>query len=74
MDSLYNKLVPEGLIYIATDHVDYSGWIKALFAKDQRFAEVTPFEPQEDERTEFETLFMNKGLPIARSGFMKKPE
>ena len=74
MNSLYAKLVPEGLIYIATDHFEYSEWIKTLFSKDQRFKATLPFEPQKEERTELETLFMQKGMPIARLGFMKKPE
>lgn len=74
MNSLDTTLIPGGFIYIATDHIEYSEWICTLFAKDQRFIGVPPFETQEIERTEFETLFLKKGIPIKRSGFMKNKD
>jgi tRNA (guanine-N7-)-methyltransferase len=71
MDSQYRVLVPGASVFIATDHIDYSVWIRALFAKDQRFVPIPPLEPTEEERTEFETLFMSQGTAIARLGFKK---
>jgi len=72
MDAAHKTLVPGGLIYLATDHVEYSEAICKLFSADRRFTAVPPFEPRDEERTEFETLFMKKGDAIVRAGFRKK--
>jgi tRNA (guanine-N7-)-methyltransferase len=72
MNSLQKVLIPGGLIYLATDHIDYSDWIRKLFSEDHRFEKTPHLEPLEEERTEFETLFLKKGTPIERSGFRKK--
>jgi len=74
MDSIHKTLVPGGLIYLATDHVEYSKAIQKLFSADQRFSPAPLFEPTEEERTEFETLFLQKETPIDRAGFRKKPD
>lgn len=71
MDSLCRVIVQGGNIYLATDHSEYSEWIRKLFVKDPRFAETPHFEPEEHERTEFETLFLAQGARIARLGFTK---
>lgn len=73
MDPLHTALTPNGIIYFATDHTDYAGWTRKLFAKDARFAEISPLEPRDEERTEFESLFMGKGATISRAGFTKRP-
>jgi len=71
MDSLCKVIVQGGGIYLATDHIEYSEWIRKLFDKDPRFTEIPHFEPEEHERTEFETLFIAQGARIARLGFKK---
>ena len=71
MDSLYKAMIPSGHIYLATDHIEYSEWIRKLFDKDSRFSEIPHFEPEEHERTEFETLFLSQGVRIARLGFKR---
>ncbi|OGV66537.1 MAG: tRNA (guanosine(46)-N7)-methyltransferase TrmB [Lentisphaerae bacterium RIFOXYA12_FULL_48_11] len=71
MDSLFKVIIPEGHIYMATDHIEYSEWIRKLFDKDPRFTEIPHLEPEEHERTEFETLFLSQGVRIARLGFKK---
>ena len=74
MESLNTKLIHGGLIYVATDHTEYAGHIRTLFSKDTRFAEVPPLEPREEERTEFETIFLEQGVRIERSAFSKKAD
>ena len=71
MDMLDRTLIPGGTLYFATDHTDYSDWVRKLFAKDPRFTAVPHLEPREEERTEFEILFTGQGLTISRSGFKK---
>ncbi|RJR12647.1 tRNA (guanosine(46)-N7)-methyltransferase TrmB [Candidatus Parcubacteria bacterium] len=72
MDSQYRVLIPGAQIYIATDHLEYSKWISKLFSNDPRYISIPPLEPTEEERSEFDTLFMSQGTAIARLGFSKK--
>ena len=71
MDALHRSLTPDGRVYVATDHLSYYEKIHGLLAGDSRFHEIPAFEPTEDERTEFETLFLQQNKPIGRCGFEK---
>jgi len=71
MDSLHKTLVDGGCVYVTTDHLDYFERIHKLFTADSRFGEVPPFLPSEDERSEFETMFLRQNRPIGRCGFRK---
>ena len=71
LDSLDRTMTPSAVIHIATDHLDYFESIRRVFRADPRFAESPPFLPQEEERTEFEQIFLKQDLPIGRCSFRK---
>ncbi len=74
LDALDRTLIPGGAVHVATDHLDYFEGIRKIVGKDSRFESIPAFEPLEDERTDFELLFMGRGLPIGRSSFRKHPD
>ena len=69
MDALYKTLGQGGKLHIATDHLPYYGEIHELLRGDTRFTEIEPFEPAEEERTDFELIFTHKH--IGRCSFRK---
>ncbi len=71
---LHRVLRPGGQINVATDHAEYFAHIQSLLASDARYREIEPFAPCPEERTDFETLFLNKGDPVSRCSFEKRPE
>ena len=72
LNAIQRTLRPDGKIHIATDHLDYFSIIRNILATDRRFAESEPFVPAENERTNFELIFMGQNKPIGRCSFMKK--
>ena len=72
LDTLLRVLMPDGEIYVATDHLPYFDEIHEIFSADERFLEIPPFVPDPDEQTEFEEIFLEQGKPIGRAGFRKK--
>ena len=71
LNSIQRTLCPNGTIHIATDHLDYFSIIKNILAADSRFAECKPFVPPENERTNFELVFLGQNKPIWRCSFKK---
>lgn len=69
MDALYRTLKPSGGLHIATDHLPYYDHIHALLQADARFEEISAFQPVEEERTDFELIFLDK--QIGRCSFKK---
>ena len=69
MDALFNSLEEGGCLHVATDHLPYFEEIHGLLQKDDRFAEITAFEPDDEERTDFELIFAHK--QIGRCSFQK---
>jgi tRNA (guanine-N7-)-methyltransferase len=67
--SLHRALRPQGRFHVATDHADYLETIRGLFSGDARFRPIPPFEPEEDEQTEFERIFRSQNVPIGRRSF-----
>ena len=74
LDAVARTLRPGGDLYVATDHLDYHAHIERLFAEHGAFDAIPPYEPEEDEHTDFELIFMAKGAPIGRSGFRLRDE
>lgn len=64
--ALHRTLVPDGRLHIATDHADYFEHISSLLRDDSRFDPIPPFEPSEEEKTDFELLFLEEGATIGR--------
>lgn len=71
IDSLHRTMEPGALLHLATDHLDYFTDIRALFDADARFHETAHFEPSEEERTDFERIFLSQSAPIGRCSFQR---
>lgn len=69
LDAVAKTLIPGGAIHVATDYRDYFEVMRARVGGDARFESLPPFVPLEDERTDFELLFMGRRLPIWRASF-----
>jgi len=74
MDSLDRALLPGGLLHVATDHQDYFEEIQALLGSDARFEQTSTFVPLEEERTDFEVIFLTQEQPIGRCSFRRKED
>ena len=70
MDGLHRTLERKGCLNVATDHLPYFEEIYAMLQQDERFEEIEAFEPDDEERTDFELLFGHK--QIGRCSFRKK--
>jgi tRNA G46 methylase TrmB len=62
-------MAPGAALHIASDHKDYFDGIRSLLRTDRRFTEIEPFQPSEEERTEFERIFVASNEPIGRCSF-----
>lgn len=71
MDALCRTMKPAAMLHFATDHLPYFDEVSALLQADKRFIEETPFMPTDDERTDFELMFIEK--PIGRCSFRLNP-
>lgn len=69
MDSLYDTLEAGGCLHVATDHLPYYEEIHNLLIADSRFEEIDAFQPNDEERTDFELIFAHK--QIGRCSFRK---
>ncbi len=58
IEALHRTLVPGGVLHFATDHLPYFEEVRAILAGDARFEEVPPYEPPEEERTDFEQYYV----------------
>lgn len=72
LDALDRTLLPAGRLHVATDHADYFEEIHALLLSDARFEPIPTFVPREEERTDFERVFLTQGQPIGRCSFRKR--
>ncbi|MBT3192403.1 MAG: tRNA (guanosine(46)-N7)-methyltransferase TrmB [Verrucomicrobia bacterium] len=72
LDLLHSKLAPRGCIHFATDHKDYAEATAIVFGDDARFSSIPPFEPSEDELTDFELIFTAQSKPTNRLSIQKQ--
>lgn len=70
LDALHRTLEPAGRVFIQTDHIPYYEAILQIFRTDTRFTEIPPLDLPDDERTDFELWYLDKG-PIGRCAFQK---
>ena len=70
LSALARTLVSGGQVHLATDHEPYFLEIQDLLRLDHRFESVPPFEPIEEERTDFELAFLGRRT-IFRASFRK---
>jgi hypothetical protein len=59
-------------VHIATDHLDYLNIIRRILSEDGRFEEIPPLALADDERTDFELVFLGKNVPVGRCSFRKR--
>lgn len=71
MDALVRTLVPGGAIHFATDHLPYFDEVRDLIAADDRFEPIETFVPRDEEKTDFELMFIAH-KPIGRCSFRKR--
>lgn len=69
LDALSKALVPGGRVNFATDHLEYFDQAFKLLKADNRFDQIETFEPTEQEKTDFELIFVGQGMPIGRCSF-----
>ena len=72
MDLLNRKLTDQGCVHFASDHQDYAEVVARVFAEDERFASIEPFQPTDTERSDFEVLFRGLSKPISRLSVRKQ--
>jgi len=70
MNAIFRTLVDDGCLHVATDHLPYFDEIYGLLKGDDRFEDVDAFEPDDEERTDFELIFSHK--KIGRCSFKKR--
>lgn len=74
VDSLFRTLRPGGTLEVVTDHGDYFARIEALLSADERFVAARPMVRDAGKQTDFERIFLEKGIPFHSRAFAKKPE
>ncbi len=71
LNYIYECMTIDGMIHFATDHEDYFEVIKKLCEQDPRFGNIPPMERNEEERTQFELIFLNQNKEIMQCSFRK---
>jgi len=71
LTSLYRTMEPGGTLHVATDDMEYHAAILGLFGNDARFVPVDPLVPSEPEQTDFERIFLSKGVVIGRCSYRR---
>ncbi len=72
IDALDRTLKPGAAIHVATDHLPYFEEIyEVMRAEHRRFEEIPAWEPIDEERTDFELLFLGR-KEIGRASFIKR--
>jgi tRNA (guanine-N7-)-methyltransferase len=71
MTALHRTLIENGAVHIATDHLPYFEEIKGYFQQDARFECVAPFVPDEEEQTDFERYYIERG-EIGRCSYARR--
>ncbi len=72
VQSIHERLKADGTVHFATDHMDYYDYSLKTFRNNNDLEEMEAFTPKEDERTNFEIVFINQKKPIGRCSFRKK--
>lgn len=72
IDTVDQVLKPEAIIHIATDNIDYFDDIQTILHSDSRFQKADVFEPPEEEKTDFEIIFLSQDAKIGRASYLKR--
>ena len=60
LNSILKTLIPKGCFHIVTDHQGYFDEMFKIINKNKKFNQINPFNPKENEMTDFELLFSNR--------------
>lgn len=71
LDAVHRALRTGGRLHLATDHQPYFDEVAALLGADRRFVAIPTFEPPPEQRTEFETIFLQQSRPVRRGSFQR---
>ncbi|MCX7591808.1 MAG: tRNA (guanosine(46)-N7)-methyltransferase TrmB [Kiritimatiellae bacterium] len=74
VSAIYSRLVPGGVIHIATDHAEYFEIIAHLFKNDPRFEQCAPLVTSPEEWSDFERTFLTRQIVIERLAFRKRTD
>jgi len=55
--ALYRTLRPGGQVHFATDHLPYFEQVREILQHQRGFEPIPPFQPTQEEKTDFELLF-----------------
>ena len=66
LETLTARLTDDGKIHVTTDHLQYFEEMESLLKNDKRFKEIETFVTDDDEKTNFELIFLKQNLPIGR--------
>lgn len=69
INGIHKSLLKGGSFHIATDHKPYFDLIYPILKNDKRFLETNTFIPNDDEKTDFELIYIDK--VINRCSFQK---
>lgn len=72
LDTLEQKLIPGGRVYLATDDAGYFQWITDTFARCHAFHSCPPLILPSDQQTDFEVMFHAMHHAIYRCGYRRK--
>jgi tRNA (guanine-N7-)-methyltransferase len=71
LTALRGILIPGGVVHVATDDADYGCAIARTFAAHSGFREVAHWQPEPDEQTSFERLWLREGRTILRRAYAR---
>ena len=71
LDALFRTLRAGAPFHFATDHLPYYESVREIMIRDKRFEEIEPFVPSEEERTDFELVYLDI-KPIGRCSFRRR--
>lgn len=71
LQTLCGRLTNDGIIHVTTDHLEYFDEMQTLLEQHPAFRKIETFVTNEDERTNFELIFLDQNLPIGRCSYQK---
>jgi tRNA G46 methylase TrmB len=71
---MHRVLTPGGELWVKTDDEPYFRWMEKVFAQAKGFERFDWPVPNEMPQTDFERVFVAKGLPIYSTRLRKTPQ
>jgi len=71
MEAVHRVLQPDGELFVKTDDKPYFQWMEKVFAQCPQFERHEWIQSEDWPKTDFETDFLAKGLPIYSTGLRR---